>query len=114
MELKDFIDNALTQIMEGVGSAQKKIDEFGGVINPQMHGGKQVQLGLLYTSEGSASIVKFDVALSVIEGTDTKAGISVLGGAVNLGASGQTTNENSVVSRLEFSVPIVLPASQAR
>lgn len=114
MELKDFIDNALTQIMEGVSSAQKKIDEFGGVINPHMHGGKQVQLGLHYTSEGSASVVKFDVALSVTEGTNTKAGISVLGGAINLGAGGQSSNQNTVVSRLEFSVPIVLPSSQRR
>ena len=34
MELKDFITETLTQMMEGVKNAQEKAKEFGAIINP--------------------------------------------------------------------------------
>ncbi|KKL18993.1 hypothetical protein LCGC14_2469950 [marine sediment metagenome] len=112
MELNEFVENALSQLLQGVSAAQSKAAEIGGEINPRINDNNQTKLGFLNSSGLSASIVKFDVALTASEGSGTKAGISVLGGAVNLGAGGQSSNENSVVSRIQFSVPIVLPSSR--
>jgi hypothetical protein len=53
--------------------------------------------------------VEFDVAVSAIEGTGTKAGVGVLAGAFNFGASGSSNQESQTASRIKFSVPITLP-----
>ena len=112
MELNEFVENALTQLIEGVHAAQDKAKEVGGEINPHINDGNQTKLGFLNASGRSAAIVNFDVALTASEGTGTNAGISVLGGAINLGAGGQSSNENSVVSRIQFSVPVVMPSGR--
>lgn len=112
MELKEFIENALIQLLEGISSAQEKAKEIGGEVNPYLNDESQSKHGFLNSSGDSAAVVNFDVALTATEGTGTKAGISVLGGAINLGAGGQSSNESSVVSRIKFSVPVVLPKSK--
>jgi hypothetical protein len=115
MELNDFVSQTLTQIVEGVKDAQVKLSDSGVEINPHLNSshsemGKQ---GMLWTSSATAAqIVKFDVALTVTEGTGTKGGIGVFAGAVNLGSSGQSQSENSSVSRIQFSVPMTLPIGE--
>jgi len=109
MELNEFVENALTQLLEGVIAAQSKAAKIVGEISPHILDDNQIKLGFLNASGQSASVIKFDVALSVSEGSGTNAGINVLGGAINLGAGGQSAIENSTVSRIQFSVPIVLP-----
>ena len=56
--------------------------------------------------------VDFDVALTVTEGTGTKGGIGIVAGAFALGSTGQSTAQNSSVSRVQFSVPIAFPLNQ--
>ena len=53
--------------------------------------------------------IEFDVAVTVTEGTQTKGGIGVFMGAVGLGSQGQSSNQNASVTRIKFSVPLVLP-----
>lgn len=111
MDLQEFVKQTLTQIIEGVTDAQKQVSEKGGEINPHINTsheqlGKQ---GFLFSSEGPVQIVKFDVALTVGEGKGTKGGIGVFAGVVGLGSSGESSSENSSVSRVEFSVPLLLP-----
>ena len=111
MDLRDFVSETLTQIVEGVKSAQSNAVDSGAKVNPKLstsyeQAGKQ---GFLQTSEGYAQIVQFDVALTVTEGSGTKGGIGVFAGAINLGNSGQSKTENSSVSRVKFSVPLSLP-----
>jgi hypothetical protein len=111
MDLKEFVSQTLSQIIDGVTDAQDSVSGKGGAINPHLHAtheqlGKQ---GFLNTSEGLAQIVEFDVALTVTEGTGTKGGIGMLAGAVNLGSSGESSAQNSSVSRVRFSVPLRLP-----
>lgn len=111
MDLRDFVSETLTQIVEGVKSAQSKAAESGATVNPHLttaheQAGKQ---GFLWTGDAYAQVVQFDVALTVTEGTGTKGGIGVFAGAINLGSSGQSQNESSSVSRVKFSVPLSLP-----
>lgn len=56
-----------------------------------------------------AQLVHFHVALTVKEGTGTKGGIGVASGIVNLGSTGQSSNENTVVNHVKFAVPLALP-----
>ena len=114
MELNEFIEATLLQIIEGVNSAGSKAAEFGGEVNPRINADQKEESkhGFLNASGRSAAIVRFDVALSASEGTGTKGGISVLGGAINLGAGGHSSQENSTVSRIQFSVPLILPRVQ--
>ena len=56
-----------------------------------------------------ASVVAFDVALTATEGTGSKGGIGVVAGIVSLGTAGHSNNENTSVSRVQFSIPVVLP-----
>jgi hypothetical protein len=53
--------------------------------------------------------VEFDVAVTVAEGTATKAGIGLIVGPVTLGTTGQSANQNSTVSRIKFEVPVAWP-----
>ena len=112
MDLKDFVAQTLTQIVEGVKEAQGAIRPHGAVINPRFRGIPDGE-GLIQTPSGASQVVQFDVALSVKEGTATKGGIGVLTGMINLGSAGQSNAENSSLSRVKFLVPLVLPPDQA-
>jgi len=111
MELKDFVAQTLTQIIEGVRQSQANASAHGALVNPHLNpmSGKSSDHGFLNCPEGFAQVVKFDVALTVTEGTGTKAGIGVFAGPVSLGSSGQSNSSNSSISRVQFNVPVILP-----
>ena len=111
MELKEFVAQTLTQIIDGVVQSQTNAIAHGALVNPHLNpmSGKNSEHGFLQCLEGFAQVVKFDVALTVTEGTGTKGGIGVFAGPVNLGTSGQSSNSNSSVSRVQFNVPLILP-----
>ncbi len=111
MDLKEFVTQTLTQIIEGVRGAQTCGKDLSAEVNPDLQtsaelAGKQ---GFLGASGQYVPIVQFDVAITVTEGTGTKGGIGVFAGAISLGSLGQSQNESSSVSRVKFSIPIRLP-----
>jgi len=116
MELKEFISEALIQIVLGVEDAQGKIEGSNAEISPRYHNRQQdtlEKLKVVRSSKGNIiQHVDFDVAVSVTEGTGTKAGIGVLAGAFNLGASGSSNQESQTASRIKFSVPVTLPIAK--
>ena len=114
MDLKEFVAETLVQIVAGVKQAQAEVQTFGGEVNPHLTspGSEAGKQGFLFAEGRFAPVVRFDVALTVTEGTGTKGGIGVFAGAVNLGSTGQSKSESSSASRLQFSVPLVLPQSR--
>lgn len=113
MELQEFVAKTLVQIIAGVKDAQAEAKKHGAEVSPHLTGGASElgKHGFIWASGSAAQIVQFDVALTITEGTDTKGGIGVFSGAINLGSSGQSKNENMSVSRIKFSVPLSLPHS---
>lgn len=111
MDLKDFVSETLVQIVSGVVDAQARSEELGAKISPRLTGGANyaVQHGFLAAEGGATQVVQFDVALTVKEGTGTKGGIGIVAGVISLGSTGQTSEENSSVSRVKFGVPVTLP-----
>ena len=94
MDIKTFVSESLTQILQGVEQAQANCKE-GSVINPAS-GSNLVDM----------KQVEFDIAVTVEKGSETKGGIAVFGGVINLGSQGQSKDSNTSVSRIKFSVPI--------
>jgi hypothetical protein len=92
MDIKTFVSEALTQIIQGVEEAQAK--SASSAINPAF--------GKAALSEENN--VEFDIAVTMEKGTESKAGIAVLSGM--LGAHGRTSKSDTTVSRIKFSVPI--------
>jgi len=115
MDLSEFVYETLTQIVQGVAKAQAEVKEPGAKINPKPFGDfKEITKagGGIPTVGGNFSQpVEFDVALTVTEGSGTRAGIGVFVGALSLGSAGQSQSQNSSVSRVKFTVSITLPGA---
>lgn len=101
MDLENFVTESLTQIFRGVNAVQSIAGESGGEINPKLYG----KVGVYDSNQREIQPVEFDVAVTVEDKGDLKGGISVMG----IGASGGSSESNSKVSRIKFSVPVSLP-----
>lgn len=111
MELKDFVKNTLVQIVDGVIEAEKELEAKGASVNPIGGNFDQKQVGGRAWSfkDGVSEVVDFDVALTNSEKEGTSAGIGVLLGSISLGAKGASEEVITSVTRIKFSVPILLP-----
>ncbi len=111
MELKDFIKETVTQIVDGVVEAQAAIGQHGAEINP-----KKVQFKeagqLNYHNSGKPQMVEFDVGLTSIQKTGSAEGIGVFLGSISLGKKNDQGTEHAAVSRIRFSLPLVLPSGR--
>lgn len=115
IKLEDFVSEALKEIINGVTTAQNHAAAKNARVNPA---------GLNYrTDQGVVKLwdhetgeiaqeVHFDVAVTVTEGTETKGGMGIFVGAFGMGSHGQSEKEKSVVSRISFDVPIILPTQK--
>jgi len=113
MELRSFISQALTQIVEGVVDAQEATGKHNACVNPAglMRSTQAVSTDAIWDNKTNnyARMVSFDIAVTVEEGTTTNAKIGVVAGLLNLGAGGASANKELAVSRIQFSVPVLLP-----
>ena len=118
MELKDFVSATLIQIVEGVKNAQEFALENNASINPTRSGSTMTGSSIsndfrtVNTKIYQLQDVEFDVAVTAIEGTETKGGVGVAIGMFKLGADGQSNAEKQSVSRIKFKVPVQLPPQE--
>lgn len=111
MKLKDFVAETLKEIVDGVVEAQAHYAEKGGCVNSKeltFRTDQGIQMWNRSTGQ-PAQMIDFDVAVTTIEGTETKGGIGVFVGPVGLGSQGKTDASNTSSSRIKFAVPIFLP-----
>lgn len=112
INLQDFISETLTQITNGVRNAQTRTADTDAHINPvDLYLGSDATKGRMFRPKTYQPIetVHFDIAVTAEEATDTKGGIGVFVGSIGLGSQGQSDARNSSVSRIQFSVPVLLP-----
>ena len=96
MDVKEFVSKTLLQIVEGVQEAISQ-NPTNARINPSnsfAHALKQVE---------------FDVAITATDERDASGGIKVGG----IGADLQSKSRDGSVSRIKFTVPVVLPSGEA-
>ncbi|WP_372893760.1 hypothetical protein [Rhodosalinus sp.] len=107
MDLKDFISGSIADIAEAVKSADATLKEHGGMVNPGTH--KDDMAGRFVAPR---TRLDFDVAITASKkgegGAEAKAKIFVV--EASLGGKGEMSSES--VSRLSFSIDVVLPHDQ--
>lgn len=99
MELKDFVSATIQQIIEGVAEAQNyvKKEKINAVVN--------AQVGLK-----REKTIEFDIAVTVNESKSTSAGGGIsVASIINAGGKKQTENVEQSISRVKFSVDVLLP-----
>lgn len=116
MKLDEFISQTIIQIIDGVVKAQeyaRKKNEVGlqAYVNPEIisrtdetRAKAEVSQDVLYPE-----MIEFDVAVSVSKGDEVTGGIGAFISVATLGVKAQTDTSYSEVSRIKFSVPVVLP-----
>jgi hypothetical protein len=107
MELKEFVTETLLSIFEGIEETINRLDTKGaaGTINPHWRGSRA-------NWKKNVEKVDFDVAVTAsdkISGSG-KAGIEVFS-IIKAGGEASKAVEQSTVSKVKFSIPVIFPAS---
>lgn len=107
MNLEEFVSNTLTQIVRGVKSAQGEANVAGGIVCPSVtrtrHSTKEI------THFARVQEIEFDVAGTVIEGSTVGGGAGIRVWPAGAAARGEMHGSQEQVSRVRFSVPVMLP-----
>lgn len=116
MDLSEFVQQSLVQIVEGVKASQEIIRERGGFANPAVFTSAYGQDGHFGSvSDGhNVLLVDFDVAVTVADASEGSAGAKLSVAALfkaETGGNVRSTTES--VSRLRFKVPLALPLDEA-
>jgi len=112
MKLQEFITTALCEIINGVEEAKNITSSTNSLISPDVKlpgNGASGDILVATADGGSASLVTFDVAITIEKGKGTSANIGVIGSILKLGAEGHSSYSDAFASRLRFSIPVVLP-----
>jgi hypothetical protein len=106
MELKEFIQKSLTEIIDGVVESQSYAKEKGAKINPANCRNNEAKI---WDDNGWGQNIEFDVAVIVNESQEGKinAGINVCG--TGIGGQKSKEQENTTSSRIKFSILVFLP-----
>jgi len=112
MDLKDFIQSAVSQIVEGMVAAQSSAAVHGATLNPAFEPGAKVNGTQAGPNAAGARIsnIAFDVAVTAVDDAAAVGGstLRVAGAGAELHAKGEP------ITRLQFSLPIALPEARAR
>lgn len=108
MDLKEFTKETITQIVSAVCESNNLISDVGASIPTDRFHGSQASTG---SRNGEKNIinVEFDVAVSAVESTNVGGGAGIKVVAFSIGAGANSQNENSTLSRVKFTLPLVLP-----
>ena len=120
MELKEFIKESLSQLIDAVKETQEKYKDTNVVICPDNI--QEVKDGLYildeneydnYSSRSKVQNIDMDIAISVTEKEGNKSGLGIAK-IINAGISSENTQQNESISKIKFSIPIVLPTSSSQ
>ncbi len=105
MELKEFVSETLSNIIQGIEKAQKELEGKDCAINPEMyHEDKDVA-----KDRRKIKNIEFEVLLKLEESQGSKATIGVFAGFIGGGAQGQSGEITQSLNKIKFSVPVVYP-----
>ena len=112
MDLKDFIQSAVSQIVEGMVAAQAAAAVHGATLNPAVEAAGKGNPSLAGQAAAGTRVsnIAFDVAVTAVEGAGVEGGtqLRVAGSGADIQAKGEK------VTRLQFSLLITLHQARAR
>jgi len=116
MELKDFIQTAVTQIVEGVVAAQAAAAAHHVVVNPAVDLQRRGASPGGQASAPRVSDISFDVAVTGVESsTSSGSGKLQVAGSWSARAGAETHAATAEpFTRLQFSLPIAFPEARVR
>lgn len=110
MELKTFISETLTQILEGVTESQSKASQIDGRVVPHVRTPREGANLYGHTNDQlPVIVVDFDVSVFAQEDTGTKGGIGIAIGVLALGSKGESNQQQNSTNKIKFQIPIALP-----
>ena len=113
MKLEDFVSEALLQVIGGVQKAQKGLQGQNSTaqVNPSIYYKNEDVLPERRNGPSGGQVIsmKFDVSVTVADEAETGANIGIVVGSIRLGATGKSGESNSMFSRIQFEIPMVLP-----
>ena len=97
MELREFVQESLVQIVRGIEGATKELGDTTAVVSPRYIRPASVGKSYGFAYEGDrkntlrpVESVEFDVAVVALEGTEKKGGIGIMVGSIAIGGHGKT------------------------
>ena len=113
MELRDFISNTLTQLIDGISSAQEYAKTKGATVNPtEKFVSDFSKMSRTEKNLHLVNVIEFDVAVTVAEDKQLKGGIGIVVPELSLGYQGKLDSQKSAISRVQFSIPMILPTQK--
>ncbi len=109
MELREFVGNALRQIVAGVKDAQNDVMVDGGIVNPraaELRGRSDQQGGLVAENGEPIRDVQFDLVVTVGEDISAEGACP---GLLEVGPHNEMLTSTGAVNRIRFKVPVSLP-----
>ena len=113
MELQEFISSTLVQLIEGIVQAQEFAESRGAEIFPEEGFPSDFEkMSRTSKTKRLVNIIEFDVAVVVVENKSLSGGIGVMVPEWNLGYRASMDAGKSVVNRIKFSIPLILPSQK--
>ncbi len=114
MDLKEFVSETLISVITGVTDAQKKVEGHGAFVNPTglMRSTSNISSNAVWdnSTNNYSQTVTFDVAITAEDTGKGGAKVKVLSGLLGGEFGGEKSNKNTLVSRVQFSIPVLFPA----
>jgi hypothetical protein len=112
MNVKDFVEATLIQIVEGINAASAKIKDSGVIISPLHIRGAHSALVIDYETDSMVNLIEFDIAITVNETDKAQGGAGISIAGIHLGGKVESANINQTVSRVKFMIPMKLKSDQ--
>lgn len=113
MNLEEFITISLSQIAKGIDRANDELKESQAFVSPSgvLGVSKDNKYGTIEVDGYYLKVteIKFDVSLTVVESSESGGKLGVSMGGFSIGANGKENQGNTSASRIQFSIPMVLP-----
>jgi hypothetical protein len=103
MNLAEFVEASLTEILSGIRAAQKK--DAGGAIGAEMYADTDKGLLVGGGTSGHFTVVDFDVSVVAENKSGGQGGLKVWG----VGLEGEAGRSTQQTSRVKFSVQLRIP-----
>lgn len=110
MDLKEFTKQTLAQIVEGAKEANVELEKINAFIPYTDMGNTKATYAIDVDKVQRLVInVDFDVAITTTEAENANGGASLkVASLLNIGGGGETKTENQTVSRIKYTLPLVL------
>ena len=118
MELKEFVSESLKQIIDGVIDPQTYAKSKGasiiptGIKYPASNNNIPFIVGMRGSVNKPVQVMEFDVAVTVTQTGEAKAGLGIFSGVLGVGAQAILEDGNVIANRIKFAVPFLFPDQQ--